>query len=206
MKRLFSLITLTLLSTASWAQLDFGIRAGAGLSRASISDVSSAVAAIEDIDHAGRELSYHAGLYLKLDLPVVFVQVEGIFNQLNQTASVDQGGGNIQDIELDLSRIDIPILVGTDLGPIRMMLGPVYSNNLSDLSGKIGEDIESGTWGYQLGLGLEISKLIIDVRYEGAFSPWASQLLVDQVGSTGTTVQTDLRSSQIMLCLGFELF
>ncbi len=204
MKRLASLLLISFFSLSAQAQLDLGIRAGAGLSKANISDVQSAVSSIQSIEDAGRELSFHAGGYIKIGLPLVFLQAEAIFNQLSQTATVDAGGGDIRDIELDMSRIDIPILVGTKLGPLRAMLGPVYSANLSDLSGKIGSDIEAGTWGYQLGVGIEISRLIIDLRYEGAFSPWASSLIVNNV--SGATINTDLRSSQIMLCLGFELF
>ncbi len=203
MKRLASLITFTFLALSAHAQLDLGLRAGAGLSRANFSELSNAVTAIESIDDAGHELSYHAGAYLKIGLPFVFIQTEAIFHQLNQTASINDGG-DIRDIELDMSRIDIPILVGTKLGPLRAMVGPVYSAHLSDLSSKIGQDIESGTWGYQLGVGIEISRIMLDLRYEGAFSPWASQLIVDNVN--GTTINTDLRSSQIILCLGIELF
>lgn len=204
MKKLASLFALSFLALSAHAQLDLGLRAGAGLSRANFSELSSAVSAIQSVDDAGHELSYHAGAYLKIGLPLVFIQTEAIFQQLNQTASIADGSGDISEIELDMSRIDIPILVGTKLGPLRAMLGPVYSANLSDLSGNIGQDVESGTWGYQVGVGVEISRIMLDLRYEGAFSPWASQLIVDNVN--GTTINTDLRSSQIILCLGIELF
>lgn len=202
MKKLTLLIAL-LIGISANAQLDLGIRAGAGLAQAGISDFNSAVSAIEGIESGDREISFHAGAYLKIDLPIVFVQVEGIFNQMNQTASVNPGNNQpLENIELDLSRMDFPILVGTDLGPLRAMVGPVYSVNLSDLNDKVGsENLEAGTWGYQLGVGLQLSKLIIDLRYEGAFSPWASNLIVNQ-----TDYSVDLRSSQLLLCLGFELF
>lgn len=202
MKKTFYLAVLFSLSTALNAQLDFGLRAGVGLAKAGISDFESAQQAIEDMEDAERELSFHAGLYFKIDAPAFFIQPEVIFSQINQSINADQvGTGDLRSLELDLSRVDIPLLIGTDFGPLRLMAGPVYSANISDLSGNVSTDLESGTFGYQIGAGLQFSKLIIDVRYEGAFSPWASNLIVDQ-----TNYQVDLRTSQLMVCLGFELF
>jgi hypothetical protein len=202
MKKTFYLAVLFSLGTALNAQLDFGLRAGVGLAKAGISDFESAQQAIEDMEDAERELSFHAGLYFKIDAPAFFIQPEVIFSQINQSINADQvGTGDLRSLELDLSRVDIPLLIGTDFGPLRLMAGPVYSANISDLSGNVSTDLESGTFGYQIGAGLQFSKLIIDVRYEGAFSPWASNLIVDQ-----TNYQVDLRTSQLLVCLGFELF
>ncbi len=202
MKKTFYLAVLFSLSTALNAQLDFGLRAGVGLAKAGISDFESAQQAIQDMEDAERELSFHAGLYFKIDAPAFFIQPEVIFSQINQSINADQvGTGDLRSLELDLSRVDIPLLIGTDFGPLRLMAGPVYSANISDLSGNVSTDLESGTFGYQIGAGLQFSKLIIDVRYEGAFSPWASNLIVDQ-----TNYQVDLRTSQLLVCLGFELF
>jgi len=201
MKKLF-LATLFLFSLGANAQLDFGIRAGAGLAKAGINDFNSAQQAIEDIEDAERELSFHAGIYFKIKTPLLFIQPEVIFSQINQSVNADQGANSpARSLELDLSRVDIPILIGKKFGPMRVMAGPVYSANLSDLTGDISSDIETGTFGYQLGLGFEIKKLLIDLRYEGAFSPWASEIIVDN-----SSYQVDLRTSQLLLCIGFELF
>lgn len=191
-----------LISIGLSAQVDLGLRAGAGLAKAGINDFESAMQAIESIEDAERELSFHAGLYLKIKTPLLFIQPEVIFSQISQSVNASQGGNNpARSLELDLSRVDIPVLIGKSFGPLRLMAGPVYSANVSDLTGDIESDLESGTFGYQLGLGLEFKKLIIDVRYEGAFNPWASNLVIDN-----TNYQVDLRTSQLLLCVGFELF
>lgn len=193
---------LCLIGLSLSAQLDLGVRAGFGLAQAGINDFESAQQSIEDIETADRELSFHAGLYLKIDAPAFFIQPEVLFSQISQSVNAQQvGAGELRSLELDMSRVDIPLLIGMDLGPLRLMAGPVYSANISDLTGNIATDLETGTFGYQLGLGLELSKLIIDLRYEGAFSPWASNLIVDQ-----TNYQVDLRTNQLLVCLGFELF
>lgn len=190
------------LSISLSAQVDLGLRAGAGLARAGINDFESAQQAIESIEDAERELSFHAGLYLKIKTPLLFIQPEVIFSQISQSVNANQGANNpARTLELDMSRVDIPLLIGKSFGPLRLMAGPVYSANVSDLTGDIESDLESGTFGYQLGLGLEFKKLIIDFRYEGAFNPWASNLVIDN-----TNYQVDLRTSQLLLCVGFELF
>lgn len=201
MKKLF-LACFVLFSLGANAQLDFGLRAGAGLAKAGINDFNSAQQAIEDIEDAERELSFHAGVYFKIKTPLLFIQPEVVFSQISQSVNADQGANSpARSLELDLSRVDIPILIGKKFGPMRVMAGPVYSANLSDLTGDINSDIETGTFGYQLGLGFEVKKLLIDLRYEGAFSPWASQIIVDN-----SAYQVDLRTSQLLLCIGFELF
>ncbi len=201
MKKLF-LACFVLFSLGANAQLDFGLRAGAGLAKAGINDFNSAQQAIEDIEDAERELSFHAGIYFKIKTPLLFIQPEVVFSQINQSVNADQGANSpARSLELDLSRVDIPILIGKKFGPMRVMAGPVYSANLSDLTGDVNSDIETGTFGYQLGLGFEVKKLLIDLRYEGAFSPWASQIIVDN-----SAYQVDLRTSQLLLCIGFELF
>jgi len=199
MKKLVSSLAFLLITATMSAQLDLGLRAGLGLAQTGISNLETAQAALETAD---RELSFHAGIYIKVKTPVLFIQPEVIFSQLNQSINLQQAGvSELRNIELDMNRVDIPLLIGKELGPLRIMAGPVYTANLSDLSGDISSDIEAGTFGYQLGLGLELSKLIIDLRYEGAFSPWASNLIVDQ-----TNYQVDMRTSQLLLCIGFELF
>ena len=193
---------LILYSIGLSAQLDLGLRAGVGLAKAGINDFQSAQQAIESIEDAERELSYHAGIYLKIKTPLLFIQPEVIFSQISQSVNANQGGSNeARSLELDLSRVDIPLLIGKKIGPLRLMAGPVYSANLSELTGDIESDLENGTFGYQIGLGLELKKLMIDLRYEGAFNPWASNLVVDN-----TNYQVDLRTSQLLLCIGFELF
>lgn len=196
------LALLLLISLGLSAQVDFGLRAGLGLAQAGINNFESAQQAITDIETSDRELSFHAGLYLKIDAPMFFIQPEVIFSQISQSVDAQQvGTGELKSLELDLSRVDVPVLIGVDMGPLRVFAGPVYSANISDLSGNVSADLEQGTFGYQAGLGLEFSKLIIDLRYEGAFSPWASNLIVDQ-----TNYNVDIRTSQLLLCIGFELF
>ena len=83
------------------------------------------------------------------------------------------------------NKIDIPVIVGWKIGPARLGLGPVASFNLSQSDGlkdKLNElvtettknDFSKATFGYQVGVGLDILKFSLDVRYEGNLSKLGS--------------------------------
>ena len=92
MKKWILALILTFSLGSLQAQLDFGLRAGVGLAKAGISDFNSAQQAIEDIEDAERELSYHAGIYFKIKTPVLFIQPEVIFSQVSQSVNAQQSG------------------------------------------------------------------------------------------------------------------
>ncbi len=61
------------------------------------------------------------------------------------------------------------------------------------------EEFNGATWGYQVGVGLDLGKKItIDVKYEGNLSK-----LADGVKIAGETRSFDSRNSQFVASLGF---
>ena len=86
------LTLLLLLGLGISAQIDLGLRAGLGLAQAGINNFESAQQAIEGLETSDRELSFHAGLYLKIDAPMFFVQPEVIFSQISQSVNAQQVG------------------------------------------------------------------------------------------------------------------
>ena len=104
-------------------------------------------------------------------------------------------------------RIDLPVLVGVKLGPARLGIGPVGSyvvkeSVTSDIAELGGDDYvlftNSMTWGFQAGLGVDISKISIDARYEGSLSKLGESF---QVGNAN--FELDARPSQWVFSLGF---
>tara|TARA_R110000868_G_scaffold21984_5_gene90733 strand:- start:339 stop:944 length:606 start_codon:yes stop_codon:yes gene_type:complete len=191
-----------LLSLNASAQVDFGLRAGASLSSPRIENFQGKNT-ISDFEHDASELSYQAGVYARLKLLAFFVQGELYFTQINQSALASFTALNAppKTIDLSFSRIDLPILLGLKMGPIRIMGGPIFSSNFNDVSGNLNNDLQAASLGYQVGFGAEFSKLFIDLRYESGLGNWANAVLIDN-----SSYQSDIRTTQIMLCLGFELF
>jgi len=201
MRRLIFALSLLLTYSAS-AQLDFGLRAGAGLSSPRIENFKEN-ATISDFKHDASELGYQVGVYTRVKLMSFFVQGELYFSQINQSAVATYAALNAppKTIDLSFSRIDLPILLGVKLGPVRIMGGPMFSANFNDISGNLNDDLNAASVAYQVGLGLEFRKLFIDLRYQAGLGDWANSVIIDN-----SNYQADIRSTHIMLCLGFELF
>ena len=96
-------------------------------------------------------------------------------------------------------------MVGYKAGPLRLQAGPVGTIMLStdpSLDGFMEmdykEEFNGATWGYQVGIGLDIKKITIDVKYEGNLSK-----LADGVKIGGETRSFDSRNSQLVATLGF---
>ena len=77
--------------------------------------------------------------------------------------------------------LDVPLLAGIKLGPLRVLAGPVASYALSAstspdaavksyFSGTSQEIIDRSSFSYQAGIGFDILNLSLDLRYEGAMS------------------------------------
>lgn len=77
--------------------------------------------------------------------------------------------------------LDVPLLLGIKLGPLRVMAGPVASYAISAetspdaavksyFSGTSQDIINRSSFGYQAGIGFDILNLSLDLRYEGSTS------------------------------------
>jgi hypothetical protein len=201
MKKIIFAFSLLLGYSAS-AQLDIGLRAGINLSNPRIENFQ-ADGTISDLKTDGSEISYQVGAYTRLKLNVLFVQGELYFSQINQSAVATFDAVNVpsKNIDLSFSRINLPLLVGLKLGPVRLMGGPAFSANFNDVSGNLNNDLQIATVSYQVGLGAEFKKLFIDLRYEAGFGDWASEVIIEN-----SDYQADISTQQIMLCVGLELF
>lgn len=107
----------------------------------------------------------------------------------------------VKTFDFEFNRLDVPILAGVKLGPLRLNAGPVMSFTISETNEAFKKGIKDATWGYQAGIGLDIKKISIDIRYEGAFSK-----LADNIRIEGEDYATDARASQILIGIGYKLF
>ena len=104
-----------------------------------------------------------------------------------------------------LKDLDIPVLFGTKMGPVRAMAGPyvrmAFDREVISSSGARDTMLQSARYGYQAGLGLDLgSRFVIDLRYEGSFNPNGGSINVlggDRVFDTG--------DPQILLSIGYSL-
>jgi hypothetical protein len=181
------IILFCLVSWSASAQWGFGFRGG--VSTTSVNGKSFNVlnqAGVEELNLALKDANYglHAGVVFYYQKRAFIFQPEILFNTATAEYSLsDLGtpGGRTEILEERFNTLDIPVLLGLRVGPIHLHGGPVghvFLSNTSDLEDIDGfqQDFESLTLGYQLGIGLDIWNLAIDVRYEGNFTEYGDQI------------------------------
>ena len=207
MKKLILILMASLfVFTASDAQMfKYGIKAGIGFSSLKITDLTGIDdgADVYDLITGEGVMGYHVGIQTRIKLAVLLIQPELYFNAGGGTVEQVVENGATEILNVNFSRIDLPLLVGVKLGPARINVGPVGSYVLkeeSDLS-QIQPDYslftKSMTWGFQAGLGVDISRLTLDARYEGSLSKLGETLSVG-----GSDFTLDARPSQWVISLG----
>ena len=206
-KLIFILVASFFMVQVADAQLfKWGIKGGLGFSTVKISDIT-------DIQDAGGAYSlatgesvmgYHLGVQTRIKIAMIYVQPELYWNAGGGSLKQVVDGGATELLNVKFNRIDIPVLVGVKLGPVRLNVGPMASlvigedNDFSVLQADAALYKENFTWAWQGGLGVDISKFSIDVRYEGPLSD-LSRVIPDQLSE----YTLDPRPQQWILSLGF---
>lgn len=216
-KALFALIFLSALQANAQfnRKLVFvGIKGGANFSKLQTEGltISKPGASVQDFfkNNSGNRTGYMVGAYARIGRKF-FIQPEVLLSSKGGTFEIFKNGSATPvNVDVKFSQIDIPVLVGFKLGPLRVNAGPMASLNVSQGS-KLGDalkdyttqninkTIEQATFGYQAGVGLDIRSFNIDLRYESGLSN-ISQLNLQNNAQFNTKV------SLWQLSLGFVLF
>ncbi len=117
-----------------------------------------------------------------------------------------------REVDVRYSSIDVPVLLGLKLGPLRVNGGPMASFRIGEnqklkdafryyTSQSFDDAVAKSVLGYQFGGGLDLFGLNIDVRKEGSFTEVAA-FQVSQGGET-STVRQKLSSWQVTLGIKF---
>ena len=202
MKKFIFLIGCICSLSVSAQDIDFGIKGG--LNFGSTGDLT-----FTDIDLLGQidgdnRIGYHIGVYTRLKFAGIFVQPELVYTRLN--TEFENGGGD--DPKYNFSKLDIPVLLGFKIiGPLNAKIGPsfqvVLNNGLDGIDDiNVSDPENTFTVGYQLGLGLQLGRLGIDARYEGAFQ---DNQAFAQVIDGNSNLSIDSRPSQFILSLSYNL-
>jgi hypothetical protein len=211
MKKLILILAVSFLFVqVSKAELfQWGIKAGLGYSSLTIADVTNLGSGSDVYDLATGDgvAAYHIGLQTRIKFAVFFIQPELYFNDGGGSINAIDANGVSEVTNLDMKSVDLPIILGVKFGPLRINAGPVGTYMLSE--GTIELEIEtvikdytvftSGlTWGFQAGLGVDLSKFSLDARYQGSLSA-----LGESVTIGGQEFNLDARPSQIIFSVGF---
>ncbi|MBA7518175.1 hypothetical protein ES705_10242 [subsurface metagenome] len=200
-KRIAFIVILALLYIPTQAQIKFGIRGGINSSNVKLEGFDNPD---YRLDYKSSQVGFHFGVISQIKFAMVFVQPELLFTTARTDISLYDVADDIKTIgKQSFNKLDLPIMAGVKLGPLKLQAGPVASvilNSKSDLLEENGIELayKGLTIGYQAGIGLELGSLLLDVKYEGNLSK-----LGDGVTIGGEDFNFDQRLNQIIFSIGF---
>ena len=185
MKRsILSAIAILFLALGTEAQIRYGFRAGM-----SSTNLSSETIQANGVSLAVKNADYgiHLGLFARGKLTDRwYVQPEVVFNSSRVNFKVtDLSEGLVDKVLSETYRnLDIPFMLGYKLGPLRLEAGPVghvYMASKSELEDNVTgyeKRFNNFNMGYQAGVGLDIWKILLDLRYEGNFTKFGDHIRI----------------------------
>lgn len=159
---------------------------------------------IEEFTFQIKEAKYgfHLGAYLKGYIGKFFIQPEFLLNSNTTTYDFST---SLTDHVLSESYqyLDIPFMLGVDMGILNIQAGPVghvFINSSSELNSFDGiqSKWEDLSWGWQAGIGFDIWKFNLDLRYEGNLYRYG-----DHLSFFGQKYTLSNQPSRIITSLGF---
>ncbi len=203
MKKTLLMAVLTLMGSAVFAQSGSGFGIKAGLSYNKNGDLIGSVgdAGQNIVEGAEGKAGYHVGFWGKLDFPKIYLRPELVYSKTKSSYDLD-GASN----DYDISKLDLPVLLGYKLiGPLHIFAGPAFQYTLKNDLGDIEvEDVENDfTVGLNAGVGVNLGKVGVDVRYERGFSENEARFVSNNI--TNIEGRVDSRPSQIIFALSVKL-
>jgi hypothetical protein len=180
------------------AQKDFGIKGGINYNNNGDKTTFSSTGD-DVIQGAESKSGFHAGLWFRGKVPIIglYIRPELVYTQV-KSEYIDSKN---KSSPYEFSKIDVPILLGKNfLGFATAFVGPSFQYILNDdfeFSELNTDEFDKFSVGVQMGFGIELGNLGIDVRWERGLSKTEANF------ANGITV--DNRTNQIIFGLSLKL-
>lgn len=186
----------------------FGLKAGASTANLEANEVT--------FQNAGRqftlavdnnEFAYHLGVFTQVRLNKWNIQPEVLFRsaradyQLSELVSTEI----ISSIRSETySYVDIPLMLAYRLGALRIQAGPVakfYINSSTELIGiaNLTQSYQDMDFGYQAGIGLDIWRLVVDLKYDRDIDP-----VGDHISFAGQQLDFNQTAGRFVFSIGYS--
>ncbi|RCR69756.1 porin family protein [Larkinella punicea] len=230
MKKILFLGLVMILPSLTFAQFSIGIKGGVNLSQFTMGDfvttrlnangtpqvnVSGQVIRDNLKESFDSKTGWAYGIYTRFGKNI-YIQPELLVSSKGGSFDIVRdinGQPTTETVSIKTTNFDVPILLGLKGGPIRVVAGPIVSFRISDdqklrdaledyTSGSLNNALAKATYGYQVGLGLDLGRFGIDVRREGSLSDVASVNL----GGDANSAQFSQRLKSWQVTLAMRLF
>lgn len=224
MRKNIFVVILLMLGTSTFAQFNFGIKAGY-ISSLNTSNLNSVVSGNYNLKSVNSELSngIHAGVFARVGISHLYIQPELLYamGKKEYKISYQEIANPTNTISyeklVNISTIDIPILVGykivdLKLFNLRAFAGPklrlnagssldfknITNSNNSPTLPNLEKDIKAAQLGFEGGVGLDVLKFTLDARYN---------LIGDIYQTKITNISFDkIPESTFVISLGWKIF
>ena len=145
-----------------------------------------------------RNVGYHVGIFGKFGASKVYVRPELMYTKTKS----DYDGS-----DFDMSKLDAPVLLGINLiGPLHVFAGPSFQYILeTEFDGVTIDDVENDfSVGMNIGAGVNLGKLGIDLRYERGFNDNEASFINTNNTNLGPS-RIDTRPDQLILSLSLTM-
>jgi hypothetical protein len=211
MKKVILIALVVLISLPAFSQIKFGLKAGVSttnLSMADLKTVTSGNTTYTVNALTAAKYGFHGGAFVRLSLFGIYLQPELLFTtRTNEYTVQNVTAGQTTAAEIvkqNFNKLDIPVMLGLKLGPLRVNAGPVGSlliNSPKDLikNPDYKNNYNKMTIGYQAGVGFDLLNfLTFDLRYEGSLKKYQNQIQ----NLAGTKFNLDDRPNAFVFSLG----
>jgi len=189
MKKLFAILFVILVSIPAFSQLKFGLKAGVSTTSLSMPSIKTILAnnntyTVDALTAA--KYGFHGGAFVRLTLFGFYIQPELLFstrtNEYTVSNTTTPSSVTSYVAKQSFNRLDLPVMLGLKLGPIRLNAGPSGSLLINSPKALISNpDVKNNyskmTFGYQAGLVLKSTRT--------RFRTWREQqkltLMTDQM-------------------------
>jgi len=174
--------------------LEFGIKGGLNYN-ANGDYFESAGDAARNPD---RNVGYHLGIFGEFGASKVYLRPELVYTKTKS---------DYDDVDFNMSKLDVPILLGINvIGPLHVFAGPAFQYILdTEFDGITIDDVENDfSVGMNIGAGVSLGKLGIDLRYERGFSDNEASFINTNITNVGPS-RIDTRPDQLILSLSLTM-
>ena len=211
MKKFAAILIIVLISIPAFSQIKFGLKAGVSttsLSMPTIKTVTSGTTSFTVDGLTAAKYGFHGGAFVRLTFFGVYIQPELLFstrtNEYTVTNVTNQASPIAYVAKQSFNKLDIPVMLGFKLGPLRLNAGPTGSLLINSPKSIItNPDYKNNynrmTIGYQAGLGFDLLNfLTFDLRYEGNLKKYQNQIQ----SLTGKKYNLDDRPNAFVFSVG----
>lgn len=206
MKKSILIVLSVFLALPAFSQVNFGLKAGVSTTNVQMEDVKTLTSGdTEYLVNAIKAANYgfHAGAFVRFSMLGFYIQPELLFASRTDEYKIE-GGVETEIVKQQFNRLDLPIMIGAKLGPVRLNAGPaarLLINSPKDLI--TDPDFKAMyndlTFGYQAGIGVDIiKKITLDLRYEGSLQKYQTKI----ENEAGTKFTLDDRPNAFLLSVG----